>query len=488
MAPVSGVAEPPSAATDAPRAAGDDVLTPEAPAPLQAPAAAPPPTVDAVQEEAASPAAAPAGDGADGGSAGDEVADEDEVSDDEDVSESDEDDEGPSAEEDMGDAGEESGDEDAPAPRRAGRRRLLLQDRVTFGEELWGIGQAHRNATVDEAKLAQFDLPRLQTERELADWLGIALARLRWYTYDRAADTTWHYVRYTIPKRGGGERVILAPKRELKTLQRKVLGGVLARVPMASAAHGFVRGRSILTNARAHVDKAAVLRLDLKDFFPSITFARVRGLFIALGYPFPVAATLALLCTEYDREPFDRDGTQHYISVGPRHLVQGAPTSPALANLVAWRLDRRLSGLAVKRGVTYTRYADDLTFSSDDPEAIRRIRTVAKRIIREERFTVNSAKTRLAERSTRQVVTGLVVNDGVAAPRELRRRLRAIVHNASKEGVAAQNREGRASYAAYLRGLIAFVESANPRHAQRLRAEWQRALARDAGPSDGAGA
>jgi RNA-directed DNA polymerase len=113
---------------------------------------------------------------------------------------------------------------------------------------------------------------------------------------------------------------------------------------------------------------------------------------------------------------------------------------------------------------------------------------VAKLKFREDLLTVTRPKTRLAERSTRQVVTGLVVNDGVAAPRELRRRLRAIVHNASKEGVAAQNREGRASYAAYLRGLIAFVESANPRHAQRLRADWQRALARDAGPSDGAGA
>jgi retron-type reverse transcriptase len=381
--------------------------------------------------------------------------------------------------EDEGDdeADENEDDERAMAPRG---RAYLAGDRVTFGEEQWGIGAAHRAAALDEARLARFELPRLATEAELAEWLGIPLPRLRWYTHDRAADTTWHYVRYTIPKRSGGERVILAPKSELKRLQRTVLDGLLARVPTAPAAHGFVRGRSILTNARPHAERGAVLKLDLKDFFPSITAPRVRGLFIALGYPFSVAATLALLCTEYDREPFERDGTRYYVSVGPRHLVQGAPTSPALANLAAWKLDRRLAGLASKHGATYTRYADDLTFSCDDPEAIRGVRVVAKRIIAEEHFALNLAKTHLAERATRQVVTGLVVNDGPAAPRELRRRLRATLHNARRTGLAAQNRDGRAAWAAYLRGQIAFVASANPQHAERLRAELRRALASDA--------
>ena len=381
-------------------------------------------------------------------------------------------DEGDAAEEDEG--GEEGEDERAP------RRAYFAGDRLTFGEEQWGIGAAHRAAAQDDARLARFDLPALATEADLATWLGIPLPRLRWYTHDRAADTTWHYVRYTIPKRGGGERVILAPKRELKQLQRKVLDDLLARVPVAPAAHGFVRGRSILSNARPHAERAVVLKLDLKDFFPSITAPRVRGLFIALGYPFSVAATLALLCTEYEREPFERDGTRCYVSVGPRHLVQGAPTSPALANLAAWRLDRRLAGLAGKHGVTYTRYADDMTFSGDDAEALRAVRVVAKRIITEEHFAVNPAKTHLAERSARQVVTGLVVNDGPAAPRALRRRLRATLHNAGRTGLAAQNRDGRAAYAAYLQGQIAFVEAANPRHAERLRAALRRALASDA--------
>jgi retron-type reverse transcriptase len=349
-------------------------------------------------------------------------------------------------------------------------------DRVTFGEELWGVSARQRGAAFDAARLARFDLPPLRTERDLAAWLGIPLARLRWYTHDRPAETTWHYVRSTIPKRGGGgERVILAPKRELKTLQRKVLDDLLVRVPVSPAAHGFVAGRSTVTNARPHVGRRVVLRLDLKDFFPSVTFPRVRGLLIALGYPFAVASALALLCTEYDREPFERDGTRYFVSVGPRHLVQGAPTSPALANLVAWRLDRRLAGLAARRGFAYTRYADDLTFSGDDPAAALPLLGLARRIIDEERFAVNAAKTRLARRSARQMVTGLVVNDALATPRRQRRRLRAILHNARATGLAAQNREGRPGFRAYLQGLLAYMQAANPGHAARLRAELEQA-------------
>jgi RNA-directed DNA polymerase len=176
-----------------------------------------------------------------------------------------------------------------------------------------------------------------------------------------------------------------------------------------------------------------------------------------------VASTLALLCTEYDREPFDRDGEQLYISVGPRHLVQGAPTSPALANLVAWRLDRRLTGLAAKYGFSYTRYADDLTFSGDDAAVVGRLITNVKRIVADERFILNDAKTHVARRARRQVVTGLVVNDQVGTPRQLRRRLRAILHNAQR---GAQPLPAYSS----IRGLVAFVNAVNPGHAAPLRA------------------
>jgi retron-type reverse transcriptase len=398
-------------------------------------------------------------------------ADLDDALDDEDEGDEDEGDEDEGDE----DEGDEDQDEERPKHERA------TGDRAWFGDELWGVSARHRTAELDATKLARFDLPLLASERELAEWLGIPLSRLRWYTHDRPADTTWHYVRYVAPKRNGGERVILAPKRELKALQRKVLDGMLAQVPTAPTTHGFVRGRSVVTNAQPHVGKPLVLKLDLKDFFPSITFPRVRGLFIALGYSFAVASALALLCTEYDREEFVREGTRYFISVGPRHLVQGAPTSPALANLVAWRLDRRLGGLAARHGFAFTRYADDLTFSGESADQAYKVRIVAQRIIADERFAVNATKTRLARRSARQVVTGLVVNDGIATPRELRRRLRATLHNAEQAGLEAQNRDGRADFPSYLQGLIAFVNAANPRHALWLRASLRRAVAREQG-------
>jgi retron-type reverse transcriptase len=367
----------------------------------------------------------------------------------------------------------------AASGERATRRRRMKGDRRYFGEELWGASARQRSAVFDEEKLRRFGLPGLRDEREVAAWLGVPLARLRWFTHDRAADTTWHYVRYTVPKRSGGQRVILAPKRELKSLQRRTLADLVEKIPTAPAAHGFVSGRSITTNAQPHVGKRVVVGLDLKDFFPSITYPRVRGVLVAHGYSYAVASTLALLCTEYDREPFDRDGERFYVSVGSRHLVQGAPTSPALANLVAWRLDRRLMGLAAKYGFSYTRYADDLTFSGDDPAVVGRLITNIRRIVADERFTLNDAKTRVARRARRQVVTGLVVNDLVAAPRQVRRRLRAMLHNAS---------QGATQTPAYssIRGLVAYVNAANPRHAAPLWATLRRLPGAPVPPMDDA--
>jgi retron-type reverse transcriptase len=369
----------------------------------------------------------------------------------------------------------DSADSDAAQGQGLARRRLK-GDRHYFGEDLWGASTRQRTATFDAAKILRFALPELRDESSVAAWLGIPLARLRWFTHDRAADATWHYVRYTVAKRSGGQRVILAPKRELKSLQRRALSELVAKIPSAAAAHGFVSGRSITTNAQPHVGRRVVVSLDLKDFFPSITFPRVRGVFVAHGYSYAVASTLALLCTEYDREVFDRDGERLHISVGPRHLVQGAPTSPALANLVAWRLDRRLSGLAAKYGFSYTRYADDLTFSGDDATVVGRLITNIKRVVADERFTLNDAKTHVTRRAQRQIVTGLVVNDQAATPRQLRRRLRAILHNAQRDAPRDARQGGAALSAstrplrgyASIRGLIAYVNAVNPRHAAPL--------------------
>lgn len=358
--------------------------------------------------------------------------------------------------------------------RIARRERAKARDRTTFGEEIWGVSTQHRDAQTDPSRLARYDLPVLQNEAELAAWLGITRERLRWFTHDRPADLVWHYVRHTQPKRSGDTRVILAPKRELKALQRRVLHDLLDRVPPTEAAHGFRPAHSISTNARPHVGQQIVLNLDLQDFFPTITYPRVRGIFINLGYSYSVASTLALLCTEHDRVTYERDDRCYYISVTPRALPQGAPTSPALANLVAARLDRRLIGLARASGWTYTRYADDLTFSGNDRESVGSLLKMIKQIITEEHFTVHPNKVRVTHHSQRQIVTGLVVNDTVSTPRQLRRQLRAILHNAAQTGLESQNHEKHPEFRAYLAGMIGHVTAANAAQGQQLQAALQK--------------
>lgn len=352
--------------------------------------------------------------------------------------------------------------EERELARRARRRR----DRGFFGDELWGTPLF--KALHTPAALARFGLPAFENEAALAIWLGIPLTRLRWYTFSRLGSPVWHYVRYVIPKRSGGERVILAPKRELKGLQRKVLHEVLEKLPLSEPSHGFRKTRSIVTNATPHTGKKYVLNLDLKDFFPSITLRRVRGLFVSLGYSFAVGTALALLCTESDRAVMQRPDRRYYVSLNPRHIIQGAPTSPYLANLIARDLDRRLNGLARKHQVNYTRYADDLTFSGDDLDAVLRILSVAKHIIKEEGFVINPKKTRLFRRSGRQSVTGLVVNEKVNTPREMRRLVRAILHNAQKNGLNSQNQAKRPDFRAYIQGLIGHIGQSDPARAAVL--------------------
>lgn len=350
---------------------------------------------------------------------------------------------------------------------RASERHL--RDRTYFGSNLWRTASAEqKQATTDVEQLQSFNLPLLDSEQAVADFLGITLGELRWFTYDKAQDVVWHYRQYTIKKRNGGERIILAPKDRLKKIQRHLLDDLLYRIPVSDQAHGFVPTRSTTTNALPHVHKEFIVNIDLEEFFPSITFPRVRGLFLSLGFSFSVASALALLCTDYEREKIARDGKTEYQKKGERYLVQGAPTSPAIANLIARHLDVRLRGLAEQRKFVYTRYADDLTFSGSSIEGAVAIIAAVRRIAREEGFTVHKDKTRLLRRANRQTVTGVIVNDILSTPRSLRRRLRAIVHNAQKTGLAVQNKNGHSNFREYIAGIIGYIAAANPQQAKPL--------------------
>ena len=162
---------------------------------------------------------------------------------------------------------------------------------------------------------------------------------------------------------------------------------------MHEAAHGFVAGRSIVTNAACHVGRDVVVNLDLKDFFPTLTWLRVRGLFQSLGFSPEASTIFSLLCTEAETDEIVLDGQRLYVQRSGRRLPQGSPCSPAITNLVCTRLDQRLSGLARKLGYTYTRYADDLTFSGS-PE---RVSTLLK-VVEEPPASTVLARTRARSR------------------------------------------------------------------------------------------
>jgi len=349
--------------------------------------------------------------------------------------------------------------------------RRKATDIIFLGRGVSG-GLADRRANIE--RLQALNLPVLATPADVAQALGLEIPRLRWLAFHSEAPAVTHYVRFQIPKKSGGTRELAAPHHDLGRCQDWVRLNILDRIPLHDAAHGFVRGRGTMSNAVPHVRRAVVVNADLKDFFPSITFPRVKGVFQELGYSPAAATVLALLCTECPRKKVNYAGRELFVATGPRGLPQGASTSPALSNLVARGLDSRLAGLARKLGWDYTRYADDLTFSANgDPTAktawlLARLRHIAA----EENFTVNEAKTRVQRPNAQQTVTGIVVNHRPNVPRETLRRLRAILHRAKTEGLAAQNREQHPHFESWVAGMIAYVKMVNPDRAQKLKADF----------------
>ena len=346
--------------------------------------------------------------------------------------------------------------------------RRKQSDILFLGRGVSG-GLSDRRANVEQ--LQQLQLPVLASPSDLAAALNLSIPRLRWLAFHSEAASITHYVRFQVLKKSGGMRELSAPHQDLAAAQQWVLMHILEKIPTHDAAHGFVPGRGTMTNAVPHVGRAAVVNLDLKDFFPSITFPRVKGIFQALGYSPAVATILGLLCTECPRRKVEYNGRALHVATGARGLPQGACTSPALSNLLARRLDSRLVGLANKLGFSYTRYADDLTFSADAPATAKTGYLLARvrHIVEAESLTVNEKKTRVHRQASRQTVTGIVVNRRPNVPRRLAKRLRAILHNAQKEGLSAQNLEHRDNFEQWLDGMIAYVQMVNPDQGRRLR-------------------
>jgi retron-type reverse transcriptase len=321
----------------------------------------------------------------------------------------------------------------------------------------------------DPEKVAALGLPALATASDIARAIGIEEPRLAWLAYDRRAATIDHYDRFVIPKRSGGERVISSPKPLLRSAQRWINEAILAPIPVADAAMAFRPGRSVVDNARVHAGRGVVVRVDLQDFFPSITFRRGKGVFASFGYNEGVATILALLVTEYPRVAVTLDGVLRFVAIGERRLPQGACTSPALSNIVVRSLDRRLAGLAASLGFAYSRYADDLVFSHAATDApVGDLLRAVERIVADEGFAINSAKTLVQRAPHRQTVTGILVNDAPRVSRDDLRRFRALLHRCETRGFDAVSAELGVDALQHARGYLAFVRMVNVEQAASI--------------------
>lgn len=304
----------------------------------------------------------------------------------------------------------------------------------------------------------------LRDSFDLAMKIGVKNRVITWLLGRLFRNEAALYRSWKIPKKNGGERTITAPQDELKIVQRAILDRVLSEISVHRYAMGFVPNTSIVRNAVFHAKAKVVISIDLKDFFPSIKFPRVYGVLRKVGFRDRVAGIITALCTW--------DGA----------LPQGAPTSPALSNILAYRMDKKLHSFFANNGWNYTRYADDITFSAHEYNsknatgAIDHMVTVTRKIIAEEGFEVNENKIKIMRKGRRQWVTGLVVNEKPNVIRWKFRQLRAAICNAVKlglDGAAKKQGISRVKYKRWVDGNLAFHNMVNPGRIRELVGDWR---------------
>jgi len=354
--------------------------------------------------------------------------------------------------------------------RRATDWHAHQQQTISYLGE--GIFAPLAQKALDHPRLAGQKLPLIGSAAELAAAMGISVNELRFLCYQRDVSTVSHYQRFSIPKKSGGERVISAPMPRLKRAQYWLLANILEKAAVTDNAHGFVKQRNIVSNALPHVGKAVVVNLDLENFFPSISYPRVKGIYRQLGYSEEVATLCAMLSTEPATTAYELDGQRYFVKTGDAQLPQGAPTSPAISNLLCRRLDKRLRGAAAKLGFIYTRYADDLTFSAPtaDGRTIRQLLWRVRKIIDAEGLKVHPAKTQVMRSHQRQEVTGVVVNKHPSVCREELKKFRALLFQIGKDGPDGKRwREG--SLFNSIEGYANFVAMVNPAKGKPLQTQ-----------------
>lgn len=337
-----------------------------------------------------------------------------------------------------------------------------------------GYSKALQDKETDEAKLNLKNLPIIKDDKDLAKFLDIEYKELRFLVYHRDVVTNDHYYRYQIPKKKGGFRNIAAPKTILKNAQRKILEDILYRIPVSGDSHGFIKGKSIVTGAKEHnTSPDLLINIDLKDFFPSISFERIRGLYKSFGYSGYIASLLAMLCTYCERMEIEIKGEKKYVKTTDRILPQGSPASPMITNIICIKLDSRLSSLSKKYGFTYSRYADDISFSyKGDTSSINysRFLGLVSKIVKEEGFIINKEKTKFLRKHNSQRVTGIVVNnDEIGVPKKWIKTLRATIHNGNK--ILESGEKLPLDHIMKIKGMVSWIQSVNEKRYERIISE-----------------
>ena len=326
-------------------------------------------------------------------------------------------------------------------------------------------------------KLSKYDLQNLSSVAQLAAAMDVSVGLLRFLAYGRKTSQVSHYRRFGIKKKTGGIREISAPMPKLKAVQRWILDMILSKIEINECAHGFVPDRSIVSNAQPHVGAKVVINMDLENFFPSIHVKRIKGVFRSIGFSESVSTVLSMICSESETTELELDQQAYYVARGRRFLPQGAPTSPAITNLICRGLDVRLLKIAERLGFVYTRYADDITFSSLDPKADvgRAIRQI-KYVIADEDFAVHPDKTRILRTGRRMEVTGLTVNEKVNVSRKQIKKFRATLFQIEKDGPGGKSWGNSENVIAAIYGYANFVSMVNPEQGKRFQQQVHRII------------
>ncbi len=257
------------------------------------------------------------------------------------------------------------------------------------------------------------DIPFVYDVWQLGAYLGES-PRFLWPIVKRADDM---YKTSQMPKKDGGIRKLCAPNSRLKSIQHNILKKFLNKMPVSNYATAYIKGKTLIDNAKPHTNKKFILKMDISDFFGSIHFEQVyNAAFNTTLFPKQIGFMLTSLCCRKDVLP------------------QGAPTSPTLSNIVMKRFDDYIGNWCLKRGIAYTRYCDDMTFSSNKP--LYNVYVKVKKTLEDMGFELNCKKTHFVTAGSRQSVTGLTVNQKVSVSKDYKRTLRQEIYYSLKYGLA----------------------------------------------------